>query len=387
MIEADGCLGKHRLPPYSPVPWPSEGEVVAGFTILRELGRGTFARVYLATEAAAGDRPVALKFTLEGGAEACILGRMPHPNIIHVNSAGEHEEDGRLTSLTRLCMPFLGTATLHDLLRSAYPRAAAPPPTRGDIILETVARAVRPGDPPPYVEPGADTPNEVLRSGSYCDGVAELGRQIADALAFLHKDGVYHRDLKPTNVLLAPGGRPVLLDFNLSCDGRLATKHLGGTLPYMAPEQIQASVSRGAARPKLDGRADLFSLGVLLYELLTGRLPFPEQAPRRARRKAPRKCSRHSARDMSPCASSTVPFLRNWPPLSNAVCDCSPRSALPTLPSWQRPCATIWLGRAASRAGIGGGLTRRQWWRCCRPVGSPSDTGGRRSVLPPANDP
>ncbi len=114
----------------------------------------------------------------------------------------------------------------------------------------------------------------MLRSGTYFEGVAGLGRQIADALAFVHRAGVYHRDLKPTNVLLAPGGRPVLLDFNLSNDGRFAAARLGGTLPYMAPEQVQALLDGGLVPPELDGRADLFSLGVVLYELLTGHLPF-----------------------------------------------------------------------------------------------------------------
>jgi tetratricopeptide (TPR) repeat protein len=74
-------------------------------------------------------------------------------------------------------------------------------------------------------------------------------------------------------VLLGADGRPRLLDFNLSADGRYDTARLGGTLPYMAPEQVQALQSAGpAAEP--DGRADLFSLGVILYELLTGRHPF-----------------------------------------------------------------------------------------------------------------
>ena len=109
-----------------PGPWPVTGDVVAGFTIVRELGCGAFARVYLATEASAGDRPVALKLTLEGGAEACILGRLTHRNIVHVNSAGDDEETG----LTRLCMPFLGAATLQDVLREAYPQAGARPDPR-----------------------------------------------------------------------------------------------------------------------------------------------------------------------------------------------------------------------------------------------------------------
>jgi tetratricopeptide (TPR) repeat protein len=99
---------------------------------------------------------------------------------------------------------------------------------------------------------------------------------MADALAFLHARGIIHRDLKPSNVLLGPGGRPLLLDFNLSADAGVAAPHLGGTLPYMAPEHLEAFLACGGAAdpPRLDERADLFSLGVILYQLLTGQLPF-----------------------------------------------------------------------------------------------------------------
>ncbi len=265
MAKADALLASQPLDF-----WPGIGEQVAGFTIRRELGRGTFARVYLATEAAAGNRPVALKMTFEGGAEACILGQLPHPNVVHVNSVGEDETTG----LTRLCMPFLGSATLHNLVRRAFPSTGAVPPRNASLILEVVAAAVKPGDPPPHVGPGALTPAAVLQTGSYADGIAELGRQLADALSFVHQSGVFHRDLKPTNVLLGPGGRPVLLDFNLSKDRRYPAGRLGGTLPYMAPEQVRAMLDRSLVPAELDGRADQFSLGVLLYELLTGRLPF-----------------------------------------------------------------------------------------------------------------
>jgi serine/threonine protein kinase len=276
LIETHRYMSEHAgLLAGRPDPWPSAGEMVAGFAIRRELGRGAFARVYLATEATAGDRPVALKLTFEGGAEACILGRLSHPNIVHVNSADEDEGTG----LTCLCMPYLGSATLQTLLRRAFPRAGAAPPARAAIILETVAASVDAGDPAPDVAAGAANLAEVLRAGTYADGVAEIGRQLAGALAFVHRAGVFHSDLKPTNVLLAPGGRPVLLDFNLSNDGRLGAARLGGTLAYMAPEQVDAILQRDLVSPELSGRADVFSLGVLLYELLTGRLPFGPLAP------------------------------------------------------------------------------------------------------------
>jgi tetratricopeptide (TPR) repeat protein len=100
-----------------------------------------------------------------------------------------------------------------------------------------------------------------------------LAAQLADGLAFIHARGICHRDLKPSNVLLGPDDRPRLLDFNL-CAGPRAHGRLGGTLPYMAPEQLRAlAAAPGQDVPAPDARADLYSLGVKLYELLAGEHP------------------------------------------------------------------------------------------------------------------
>jgi tetratricopeptide (TPR) repeat protein len=242
--------------------WPEAGQRLGDLTLLGELGRGNFARVFLAREASAGDRLVAVKLSREGGAEARMLGPLEHPNVVPVLSVRKDAATG----LTAVVMPYRGSATLEDVLERAFGGHGAAPP-RAALLLE-VARASLPEGHP------AEAPDPVLTRGSYAEGVMHLGAQVADALAYLHGQGVCHRDLKPSNVLLGPGGRPLLLDFNLSADGA-APAHLGGTVPYMAPEQLEAFLARGAAgAPRLDARADLFSLGVILYELLTGRHPF-----------------------------------------------------------------------------------------------------------------
>ena len=99
---------------------------------------------------------------------------------------------------------------------------------------------------------------------------ARLGEALADALAYSHAKGVLHRDVKPENVLLAPDGRPKLMDFGIakSEDSSVRTKtgFLVGSPAYVSPEQLSGT--------PLDGRTDVYSLGTTLFELLAGRLPF-----------------------------------------------------------------------------------------------------------------
>jgi serine/threonine protein kinase/Tfp pilus assembly protein PilF len=267
-LEVHHGLGENPQAPAKAFPagWPQAGDKVGEFTLVRELGRGAFARVFLATEATTGDRPVALKLTRGGAAEARTLGRLVHPNVVPIHSACKDPATG----LTLVCMPFLGGATLLDVLDRAFPGEGSPPPSRAAIILDAVGATASPDDPAIPV----DRRDPVWEFGSYADGCLHLGAQFADALAFLHGQHVCHRDLKPSNVLLRPDGRPLLLDFNLSDAGEAGTGRRGGTIPYMAPEQIQAWEAGPSGKTAVDERADLFALGVILYELLTGRHPF-----------------------------------------------------------------------------------------------------------------
>jgi len=115
-----------------------------------------------------------------------------------------------------------------------------------------------------------------LREGSLAEGeVVRLGRQIADALGAAHEHGVIHRDLKPGNIMVKPDGEVKVLDFGLARERRAvgpesatltATAEVVGTLPYMAPEQLMGEAA--------DARTDTYSLGVVLYEMTTGFLPF-----------------------------------------------------------------------------------------------------------------
>jgi serine/threonine protein kinase len=249
-----------------PERWPEPGERVGDYTLVRELGRGGFARVFLATEASTGDRPVVVKLSSDPRTEqeAQMLGRLSHPNVVPILSCRQDESAG----LTIVCMPFLGSATLEDV-RDRVHRVRGDSPRRAVQLLEAARALGRPDDPPVPEGP----PDPVLLRGSYTTGVLHLGARLAEVLAFLHGRGVFHRDLKPSNVLLGPDGCPRLLDFNLSCDRGADAALLGGTLEYAAPEHIRAMLREpDAGQP--DARSDLFALGVILYQMLTGRHPF-----------------------------------------------------------------------------------------------------------------
>jgi eukaryotic-like serine/threonine-protein kinase len=246
------------------IEWPEVGDDFLGFSLIAELGRGTFGHVFLASEPSLGKRRVALKIAPQGQWEAEILGKLGHPNIVPVYSIQKDPDTG----LTAVCMPYLGRATLLDVIE--HIAMLKEQPRLGRVFSDVLTKV---GDS--SEKPLQRNFDDALTRGAFDDGVVHLAIQMADALSFTHEQGIFHRDLKPSNVLLTDEGRPLILDFNLSSEETVFSARMGGTLPYMAPEQLQSLLTDCQPSPPPHAAlSDLFSLGVILYELLTGDLPF-----------------------------------------------------------------------------------------------------------------
>jgi serine/threonine protein kinase len=245
--------------------WPAAGGRIGDFNLLRQLGKGAFGRVFLALEEPT-TRHVVVKISKQKCDEAKVLGRLGHRNVVSVLSAPHDIDSG----LYLVVMPYLGSATLEDLLELAYPlRKTSERPRKADVILKAARRNLQAGDP----TPDDVRPDPFLTRAGFVDGVVWLGVRITEALSAVHRSGYVHHDLKPSNVLLGLDGQPRVLDFNLASDVRSAKSRLGGTLPYMPPEHLRA-VREPDTNGSMDARGDVYSLGIILYELLTGAHPF-----------------------------------------------------------------------------------------------------------------
>ncbi|MCD4778144.1 MAG: protein kinase [Desulfobacterales bacterium] len=201
------------------------------YEIIKKLGKGGMGVVYQAHDPQI-DRPVALKvlredrvvsedFVLRFFKEAKFIGRLSHPNIV----------------------------TVYDVGRD-----------HGTIYI---AMEYLQGQPF----------NEVIRSGRLSvEKIIDIALQVANALGYAHEKGIVHRDIKPSNIILTDEGNVKLTDFGIARaeDSNAAQQTQAGVILgtpfYMSPEQVMGK--------RVDGRSDLFSLGVILYELIVGRKPF-----------------------------------------------------------------------------------------------------------------
>jgi serine/threonine protein kinase/Flp pilus assembly protein TadD len=266
----------------TPPPFPGPGESLGEFRLAAELGRGPRSRVFLATQPALAGRPVVLKVVPRDGREHLSLARLQHSHIMPLYAVQDDPE----RNLRLLCLPYLGGTTLDRLLEGF---AGRPPARRsGRDVLEAIDRA-RPagaGDPP-----ARGAARDFLARASYARAVCWLGACLADALQYAHERGLVHLDVKPSNVLLAADAQPLLLDFHLArpplSPGGPPPESLGGTPAFASPEQGRAMEAVRAGQRisgAVDGRSDVYSLGLLLYQALGGPVPRPPGAPPRLER-------------------------------------------------------------------------------------------------------
>ncbi len=256
----------------APAPrFPAVGDTLGDCRLLAEIGRGTQGRVFLAVQPALADRSVVLKVVPLASQEHLSLARLQHTNIVPVHSV--HDDPER--HLRALCMPCFGGAPLDRLLAELQP---TPVSQRSGQHLVAVLDRLQATAPVKVLT--QDHPRTALAAMTYVQAVCSLGACLADALHYAHERGLLHLDLKPSNVLLAADGQPMLLDFHLARPPILAwgpvPTWLGGTPGYMAPEHKEALNAIREARPitvAVDARADVYSLGVLLYEALGGSRP------------------------------------------------------------------------------------------------------------------
>lgn len=252
------------------------GQQIDDFDLLTGLGSGAFARVFLARQRSL-QRLVAVKISADHGTEPQTLAQLDHDYIVRVFDQRLLEDaEGAARRLRLLYMQFLPGGTLLGVLR--WVRSIPPAERSGKLLLNAVDAAM---EEKGEIRPTDSSVRAEIAALSWPETVAWLGRRLAEALDYASSHGVLHRDVKPANVLLTAEAVPKLADFNISfsrnVEGTSPVAYFGGSLAYMSPEQLEAchpGFHRGAA--DLDTRADIYSLGVVLWELLTGAKPFDD---------------------------------------------------------------------------------------------------------------
>ena len=266
-----------------PADLPGVGDEIGPYALERELGRGAFARVFLARQADLDERYVVLKVATKITPEHRLMARARHPHIVEV-LAHRTINDG---ALQMIALPFLGGATLAAVLDHRAESKARPKSGR-DLLADLDHVSAPEYSAAHQARPARD----LIARLSYPRAAAWIIARLAEALDHAFSRHVAHGDVKPSNILLTAAGNPMLLDFNLAVGWQLADvgdalEDAGGTLAYMAPERLQAIADPQHALPPRASdrhRADIYALGMVLLETLTGRAPEPPLAHARDHR-------------------------------------------------------------------------------------------------------
>jgi serine/threonine protein kinase len=273
--------GGRPATPFQPASLPdappaalAPGAQIDDFEVVKLLGRGAFGHVYLARQSSL-DRLVALKVSANRGSEGRTMARLEHQHIVQVFS----ETVDRPSNQRLLCMQLVPGIGLEKLIAALYARSDedkenAPANWTGRDLLAIIDRSAA---TPPALDPSAYKEREALEQMDAIEAVAWFGSRLAEALDFAHCNGVLHRDIKPANILIDSYGRPMLADFNISSH-RSDHPHeeiFGGTFAYMAPEHLRAFNPQDDTKIEaVAARSDIYSLGLVLHQMLTGKLAF-----------------------------------------------------------------------------------------------------------------
>ena len=260
---------------------PEVNNEIGPYRLIADLGRGAFAKVFLAEQTNLDDRLVVVKVSTRVTEEPLLLARASHPNIVEVLTTTMVNGD----AFQMIVMRFLGGTTLSALLSER--RKSGSKPGSGADLLADVDRIQPKGYPAATSQRPA---RQILSAMSYPKAIGWTIARLAEALNHAYSRGVLHGDVKPSNILITADGNPMLLDFNLSVGwtidpagphGRNLAEDPGGTLAYMAPERLRSVAEGGGGQaepvkqPKAVDRhrADIYSLGVVLLQALTGKTP------------------------------------------------------------------------------------------------------------------